>query len=460
MALGLGGVALWTRENMRKILIEGHKDQVLDVIYRVKSDFELYSEMFPVETSVTKAINKQSTKNRLIWAMRQDGTQIATVPKQVASTWKQMLVPGTIAMMDEDRSAPAIYYFEAHVFVACNAPLISKGQPIGQLYLAQDITTDQDKLTAMVKTLVLATVLAMGLTTAAIALYTRQLLRPLSQMSEITSAISAEDLGKKQIHIPRAPSEIRQLAATFDLMLDRLSEAWQQQRYSEERQRQFVSNASHELRTPLTIISGYLQSILRRAGNLSDYQREALGIASSEAEHTIRLIQELLDLARADDGYTPVPLQTVSLNDVVTDVVGRAEQYHHHPIQIEGNDVALAVEATPDRLHQVLVNLLENAIKYSQPQDPVTVKLSQQGQQAMLQVCDRGCGIPLKHQSRIFERFYRLDEARTRSTGGSGLGLAIVKAFVESIGGQVSVCSQPGKGSTFTVTLPISPKSL
>ena len=458
MALGLGGVALWTRLKMQQILIESHKDQILEVIRRVRTDVDLYSEMFPVQTSVSKAINNRTASNQLMWAIRKDGSQLATSTLQTEPAWKQVQAPSTLALMAEDKGAPIIYYFQDRVFVACQRPLVVQNQTIGQLYLAQDITSDQQKLTAMVHTLAWATVLAMGLTTGAISLYSRLLLRPLKQMCKSTNAISAEDLGKKQFHIPQAPSEIRQLAATFNLMLDRLSEAWQHQRYSEERQRQFVSNASHELRTPLTIISGYLQSTLRRAHNLSDSQREALSIASSEAEHTIRLLQDLLDLARADDGYVPMPARTVILNDVITDVIGRAEQYHRHPIRIEGSDATITVDANPDRLQQVLVNLVENAIKYSQPGEPVTVKLSQQGQQAKLQVCDRGCGIPLKQQSRIFERFYRLDEARTRSTGGSGLGLSIVKTFVESMGGQVSVRSQPGKGSTFTVILPISPK--
>ena len=460
MVLGLGGVALWTSLKMRQTLIASHKVNIVEVTHRVMADIDLYSEMFTTQQSVAKAINNRSTKSLLILAKRPDGAAWAQSSNLVGPVWQQVQTPRTLDMIFQEKLSPQIYHLQQRVFVACNSPLVVKGQAVGQLYLVQDITTDQQKLTAVVQTLILATLLAMGLTTVVIALQVRQLLRPLGQISAITSAISVEDLGEKQVDIPHAPSEIRQLVATFNLMLSRLSEAWRQQRYSGEQQRQFVSNVSHELRTPLTIVSGYLQSTLRRQDTLSESQREALVIASTEADHTIRLLQDLLDLARADDGYNPVPLETVILNDAVMDVVRRAQRCHHHPIQVEGTAAIVPVHANPDRLQRVLVNLVENAIQYSQSSDPVTVTFAQQGQQAMVQVCDHGCGIPLQQQARIFERFYRLDEARTRSTGGSGLGLSIVKTFVESMGGQVRVRSLPGQGSTFTVTLPISPKSL
>jgi hypothetical protein len=103
----------------------------------------------------------------------------------------------------------------------------------------------------------------------------------------------------------------------------------------------------------------------------------------------------------------------------------------------------------------VLLNLINNAVKYSDANTPITVKLTQQGEEAIIQVCDQGYGIPLQHQSRIFERFYRVDEARTASTGGCGLGLSIVKTLVEGMGGSVSVRSRLGEGSVFTITLPV-----
>ena len=191
---------------------------------------------------------------------------------------------------------------------------------------------------------------------------------------------------------------------------------------------------------------------------MTDSQKEALGIATTEAEYTIRLLQDLLDLARADDGYMPFQLQVLVLNDVVANVVRMAEQFSHRQIIVSADASVIPAYADPNRLQQVLVNLVENAIKYSEPPEPITIQLDQTEEHAIIHICDRGPGIPLQQQSRIFERFYRLDEARTRS-GGTGLGLSIVKIFVEGMGGEVSVTSQLGEGSTFSVKLPVSPNS-
>jgi hypothetical protein len=231
------------------------------------------------------------------------------------------------------------------------------------------------------------------------------------------------------------------------MMLARLSESWEQQR-------QFVSNVSHELRTPLTIVHGYLQSVLRRGTNLTEPQREALETAGSEAERIIRLLQDLLDLARADSGHMHFHIESLVLNDLVATVAGMAEQYNNRPIVIEAVPSAISVRADRNCLKQVLLNLIDNAVKFSDPSQPVTLKLDQLGEQAIIQVCDRGLGIPLQHQTRIFERFYRMDEARARSTGSYGLGLSIVKTLVDGMGSNVTVRSKLGEGSTFTVTLP------
>jgi signal transduction histidine kinase len=236
------------------------------------------------------------------------------------------------------------------------------------------------------------------------------------------------------------------------MTLSRLSAAWEQQR-------QFVSDVCHELRTPLTLVQGYLQSLLRRSDNLTEPQQEALEVASSEAERTIHLLQDLLDLARADSGYLYFKFESFVLNDLVLEVVGMAEQFSAHPITIEAGTPRIEVRADRNSLRRVLINLLDNAMKYSQPGALITLRIEQKAENVIIQVRDRGLGIPLQQQTRFFERFYRVDEARTRSTGGSGLGLAIFKTLVEGMGGSVTVRSRPGEGSIFTITLPSQPTS-
>jgi signal transduction histidine kinase len=141
----------------------------------------------------------------------------------------------------------------------------------------------------------------------------------------------------------------------------------------------------------------------------------------------------------------------------VTDVVKLVEQVNNHRIILEVSEL-VPVYADPHCLKQVLVNLVENSIKYASPEAPIIIQLEQQQPHALIHVRDRGPGIPLKHQSRIFERFYRIDESRNRS-GGTGLGLALVKTFVEGMGGTITVRSKPDEGSIFSVSLPTTPPS-
>jgi signal transduction histidine kinase len=282
----------------------------------------------------------------------------------------------------------------------------------------------------------------------------RQSLQPLQEMSQMAGAISAADLNKAQLQLTQAPSEVKELAQTFNMMLARLADAW-------ENQRQFVGNVSHELRTPLTVVVGYLQSVLRRSTNLNGYQQEALSTAASEAERTVRLLQDLLNLARADSGYAHYHLERLSLNDVVAEIAQMTEKYSDRAIRVEATASIEAI-ADRDRLQQVLINLIDNAVKYSDAAQPIILSIDRFDGQAIIRVIDRGVGIPLQDQSRIFERFYRVDEARTRlpqagiqvTSDGHGLGLAIVKTLVEGMGGSISVRSKLGEGSEFSIVLP------
>jgi signal transduction histidine kinase len=231
-------------------------------------------------------------------------------------------------------------------------------------------------------------------------------------------------------------------------MLGRLSGSWEQQQ-------QFVGNVSHELRTPLAVIAGYLQSLLRRGDNLSPHQQQAVATASAEAERTIQMLQDLLDLARADRGSLHFRLTPIMLNTLVVEVAEMSQKVSHRPIQVLATDEDVIACADQDRLQQVLINLVDNAIKYSAPDQTVELILEKTEQQAVIHVRDHGIGIPLAHQHRIFERFYRVDESMTRSRDGTGLGLAIAKSLIEGMDGRICLRSKPAEGSLFTITLPL-----
>jgi hypothetical protein len=442
--LGLGSVAFWTSWKLQQILIDSHKQNVLDIAERFPQDVEVYSKMMPVQVALQTVINNRTTPKVFLWVSRPDGTvaaQSMSLRQQNDTTAALLSLSGLIK--------PQVYQVSGRYLVLCGAPLSVQGTTVNKLYLAQDITRDQTMFVALVQSLSIATMLSVLGLMLAISIYVRRSLQPLRQISQMAGTISAEDLAEARLQLERAPSEVKELTQTFNMTLSRLSSAWEQQR-------QFVSNVSHELRTPLTLVDGYLQSILRRGVNLTEAQREALEVASDEAKRTIRLLQDLLDLARADSGHLYFHFESFVLNDLVVEVVGMAEQFSNRTITIEGT-LPIQVIADRDSLKQVLINLIDNAMNYSDPNTLIAVKIEQTADQALVQVSDRGLGIPLQQQTRIFERFYRVDEARSRSTGGSGLGLAIVKTLIEGMGGSVTVRSRLGEGSIFTVTLPTQP---
>ena len=443
--LGLGSVAFWTSWKLQQILIDSHKQNVLDIAERFPQDVQVYSKMMPVQVALQTAINNRTTPNVFLWVSHPNGTVAAQ------STSLRQHNDNAIALLSLAGRLlkPQVYQVSGRYLVLCGAPLNVQGTTLGKLYVAEDITYEQTMFVALVRSLSIATILSILVLMLVISIYVRRSLQPLRQMSQIAGTISTEDLAEARLQLERAPSEVQELTQTFNMTLSRLSAAWEQQR-------QFVSNVSHELRTPLTLVDGYLQSILRRGVNLTEVQQEALEIASEEAKRTIRLLQDLLDLARADSGHLHFHFESFVLNNLVVEVVGMAEQFSNRTITIEGT-LPIQVRADRDSLKQVLINLIDNAMNYSDPDTLIAVKIEQTADQALVQVSDQGLGIPLQQQTRIFERFYRVDEARSRSTGGSGLGLAIVKTLVEEMGGSVTVRSRLGEGSIFTVTLPTQP---
>ncbi len=440
--LGLSSVAIWTSWKMQQILIATHTQNVEYIASRFPRDVQLYSEMLPVEAGLQKTINNVSVPGLLIWVKNTDGDLLA----QSADLNSAFTAKAKLMSLVEMPLKPQVYQVSDRYLVLYQGLISVKGSSLGKVYMAQDITADQHELITAMQSLTLVCVMSTLVMMIAIALRIRRSLQPLHEMSQVAGVISAEDLGEAKLQLRHAPTEVKELAQTFNMMLSRLSDSWEQQR-------QFVSNVSHELRTPLTIVSGYLQSLLRRSTNLNDYQREALETASSEADRTIHLLQNLLDLARADSGYVQFNLEPLTLNDLVIEVAEMSEKFSSRSIVVNAERSVQAI-VDRSRLKQILINLIDNAVNYSDSDQPIILTIEQPTQHALIQVQDYGVGIPLNDQSRIFERFYRVDESRARSTGGYGLGLAIVKTLVEGMNGSISVRSKIGEGSTFTIALP------
>jgi heavy metal sensor kinase len=273
-------------------------------------------------------------------------------------------------------------------------------------------------------------------------------LKPVDRMAETARRISAEHLAAR-LEDTGANDELSRLAHTLNAMLERLDASFHQIR-------QFSADASHELQTPLTILRGEIEVALRTLRDPDEYQR-VLKSALEEIDRLTRLVEGLLLLARADAGVLRMDHQSVDLAQLVEDVYRQAKILAdaRNIRLLLGEMEPLSIQGDYERLRRVLLNLVDNGIKYTPAGGRVTLALQREGQWASFQVADSGIGLSPEDRERIFERFYRSAEARSQGEGGSGLGLCIARSIVEAHGGRIQVESTPGQGSTFTVLLPL-----
>ncbi len=446
--LGLGAVSIWAGWQMEQNLVAAHKQTLEYIATYFPEQVSFYSEQGPIETGLTRTINRVSAPGLIVWVKSSEGKLLAKSPEMFKpeSTIEQ------VSALTEIPDKPQIFHFGDRYIVLCGNPVVINGKLLGNLYLSKDITDDQQKFNTGIWRLLVVSGVTIGILIVAISHRIGKAMHPIKQMSQIASAVSADDLvenlSRSKLQLNRAPDEILGLAQAFNEMLLRLSGSWEQQR-------QFVGNVSHELRTPLTVVVGYLQSLLRRSNNLSAYQQQALETATAETERTIRMLQDLLDLARADRGNLHFRSNPIMLNTLVAEVASMTQKVSNRSIQVSTTHVDVVACGDQDRLQQVLINLIDNAIKYSDLDQSVELVLEVTDQSALIHIHDHGIGIALPHQQRIFERFYRVDESMTRSRDGTGLGLAIAKSLIEGMDGRITLRSKPGEGSVFTISLPL-----
>lgn len=271
----------------------------------------------------------------------------------------------------------------------------------------------------------------------------RGALKPLQEIVDVSAEIEASGLDRR-IAAKNRPAEVQRLADTFDAMLERLDKAFQNQR-------NFVYDVSHELRTPLTVLRGNID-VLLMSRDLDPEMREHMERMSVEIGRLIRLTNNLLYLASADVGRVP-ERRSVELNVLCQEVYAQLKDLRPEVSLRVGRDDEATVVGDRDLLKQMLLNLVENGIKYVSAGGNVTLSAYSEEAEARLVVEDDGPGIPPEIQPRIFERFF---QGENRGKGGAGIGLAIARWVAVAHGGDIAVESEVGKGSTFVVTLPLS----
>ena len=243
-----------------------------------------------------------------------------------------------------------------------------------------------------------------------------------------------------------------------------LRDVTEEERIEEER-KQFVSNVSHELRTPLTSMRSYIEALIDGAWKDEELAPRFLDVAQSETDRMIRMIQDLLHLSRIDSGKSELNKELIDITALFTQVLNRfdmlleSEDYRNNNYSIKRELVSspIFVDIDPDRIVQVLDNVMNNAVKYSPDGGTITAKMIVKDDEVQISIKDEGIGIPQEDLADIFKRFYRVDRARSRAMGGTGLGLAISREVVSQHGGRIWAESVERKGTTFNITLPYIP---
>jgi len=333
-----------------------------------------------------------------------------------------------------------------------STPAKVDGQVAAIVQLARSLAERDRALRALGGTLIAASMLTTGAAFASGWVLSGLALRPIHRVTRTAQAIGIERDFARRVEHDGPNDEVGQLATTFNEMLTRLQEAYQRVERSLKAQRNFVADVSHELRTPLTTLRGNL-ALLARHPPLPDTERDdVLTDAIDETERLIRLVGDLLALARADAGNA-FAAEPVQLAPLVEDICRQVRFLDADREIACRTDPDAVVIADPDALKQVLLILLDNAIKHAS--DPFAVEVTRAASnddRIAIRVRDSGPGMPPKVIEHAFDRFYRGD--RSRTTTGFGLGLAIARALIEAQGGTLEASSQPGVGSVFTITLP------
>ncbi|WP_369232630.1 sensor histidine kinase [Streptomyces sp. R21] len=325
-----------------------------------------------------------------------------------------------------------------------------------------------DDIDDTVRRLITVQVVAFGLALLALVLAGRRLLRrglkPLSDMAHTAHGITSHNLTESAARLPlRADGpgggpEVEELRTAFNTMLEHIDDSLAVRAEAEQRLRRFVADASHELRTPLMSVRGYADLFQYAAANAPEERDKHLARLRAEAARMGVLLDDLLLLARLDAAEVETPLrwEDTDLVELVRQAADAFRAGHPgHPLTVTTRSDAVRLRLDPLRVRQVLDNLLTNAAVHTPAGTEVSVEVAVSGGTALVRVADAGPGVPAADRERIFDRFYRVDKARSRDRGGSGLGLAVARSLVRAHGGSLELTSAPG-ATVFTVAIPLS----
>lgn len=361
------------------------------------------------------------------------------------------IIPEKVLSRAEDENeffVSTINIYERPHYVTAESMHTEDGNHYATVFAAASVSTVRELLSTITRLYIISAIVPIIIMFFCIYAMTYRLTKPLKLMSEASRAMAKGDFSKR---IPvTTDDEIGELAVSFNMMTNSLSQL-------EGMRKSFVANVSHELKTPMTTIGGFIDGILD--GTIEpDKQQYYLGIVSDEVKRLSRLVQSMLSMSRLESGEFSLKPELFDLRELLFSIViGQERRIDSKKLQIIGLDEleGLSVNADKDLIHQVIYNLVDNAIKFTDDGGYIKFTLKNENMKAALTITNSGRGIPEKDLPFIFERFYKVDKSRSAAKNSTGLGLYIAKTIITSHKGTISVSSSENEFTTFKVTLPI-----
>ena len=324
------------------------------------------------------------------------------------------------------------------------------------IYVRDDKQTVSDISREIFTMIFEAVAVGLAISVALSFILSKTLLSPIIGMTKAAEAIAEGDFSRKLS--VESDDEIGILADTFNNMASQLHTTLEEIKKSEALRREFVANVSHELRTPLTSIRSYAETLTDYRDIPREMENDFLHVILNESDRMTKIVQDLLELSRFDAGNFKLTVEKFSLEKSVLsvcDAIALEAKKHGHEIRTELGGGLPKISGDRARIEQVLLNILSNAVKYTPDGGIIEITGGQDGSKVWVKIRDTGIGIPQEDLTRIFDRFYRVDKARSRESGGTGLGLSIAREIVLRHGGDIQLESAPGAGTTVTVLLPV-----
>ncbi|HEY9061710.1 MAG TPA: ATP-binding protein [Pseudobacteroides sp.] len=386
-----------------------------------------------------------------VWAVDENGIVIAAAAEHLNCEGSKLSSAELKEMQSGRLTVSNGYseYFKDPV-IRVTTPIIDKNKVIGAVIVYSPVKGIDEATRRLVFMMIFAAIISLSIALIFCIYTSKKIAKPVQKMAEASMEVAD---GNKFTHVPISTEfkEFNQLAGSFNHMLERIEQ-------NEKRMKDFVGNVSHELKSPLTSIKGFIEALIDGKGKTAERTQKFLSIMDKEANRLIKLIDDLLILCKADS-IVKVEPQKINIIKLIQEVITNFEVNAHQKLVSFKLDCAsklLYAKVEPHSLKQIMINLLDNAIKYSPENSQILVTVSPNSNEVEISITDRGPGIPEEDIPNIWDRFYRVDKARSRETGGTGLGLAIVKELIDKNGGEISVKSNIGKGTTFKFKLPIA----